>query len=157
MAATQAGAKKIARALITAGADVNARDKVHDMPFLLAAAHGYILILKAYLSHGANLENTNRNGGSALVTASGRGHIEPVHLLLETGMNVDHVNTHGWTPLIEAIIHGDGSEHFVEIARMLIDAGAEVNLPDADGKSPFRLAREREFHGMVNLLVTATV
>ncbi|MCV5090961.1 ankyrin repeat domain-containing protein, partial [Escherichia coli] len=44
-----------ARALIAAGADVNAKDAKEDSPYLLAGAAGRLEILKMTLAHGADL------------------------------------------------------------------------------------------------------
>ena len=59
------------RALIDAGADVNAKDAIKDTPFLYAGAEGRDEILKMILATGrANLKDTNRYGGTALIPAA---------------------------------------------------------------------------------------
>ena len=42
-----------------------------------------------------------------------------------------------------------------EIVRLLIDAGADVNLADADGVSPLAHARQRGQGGIERLLLAA--
>ena len=48
-------------------------------------------------------------------------------------MDVDHVNDLGWTALLEAVILGDGGAAHTEIVRLLVDAGADVSIPDGEG------------------------
>ena len=89
----------VARALIAAGADVNAKDSIQDSPFLYAGAEGRIEILRLTLAAGADLRSTNRYGGTALIPAAHRGHVEAVKVLLDTRIDIDHVNGLGWTAL----------------------------------------------------------
>jgi uncharacterized protein len=143
--ATQGNDVDVARLLIDAGADVNAKDSIRDTPFLYAGAEGRNEILRMILATGrADLRDTNRYGGVAIIPASHHGHPETVRILLETDVDIDHVNNLGWTALIEAVILGDGGPIYQEIVGLLVDAGAR-NIPDRDGKTPLELARERGF------------
>ena len=145
----------VARALIAAGADVNAKDSIQDSPFLYAGAEGRLEILKLTLAAGADLASTNRYGGTALIPACHHGHVETVHELLKTAIEVDHVNSLGWTALLETVILGDGGPRYQEITRLLIAAKADVNLADRDGKSPLAHARARGFSEIAKALSAA--
>ena len=155
LAATHANRVEVARVLITAGADVNAKDAIEDSPFLYAGAEGRNEILKLILAAGADVKSTNRYGGTALIPAADRGHVETVQILLATAIDKDHVNRLGWTALLEAIILGDGGAKHAEIVRLLVAAGANVNLPDRDGVTPLAHARRRGFTGMARILENA--
>jgi ankyrin repeat protein len=141
--------------LIAAGADVNAKDNIHDSAYLYAGARGHLEILKMTLAHGADLKSTNRFGGTALIPASERGHVETVRTLIKAGVDVDHVNKLGWTALLEAIILGNGGASHQQIVQLLVDAKANVNLADRDGVSPLRHARNRGFSEIAQILVNA--
>ncbi|MGO2245503.1 MAG: ankyrin repeat domain-containing protein [Halomonas sp.] len=54
LAATHANRVETARLLISAGADVNAKDDIEDSPYLYAGARGHLEILQMTLSHGAD-------------------------------------------------------------------------------------------------------
>jgi len=54
---------------------------------------------------------------------------------------------------LEAIILGDGGQRYIEIVRLLIDAGANVNLADHDGVTPLQHARQRGYHEIEQLLI----
>lgn len=155
LVATHANNVEAARALIDAGADVNAKDRINDSPYLYAGARGHLEILKMTLTHGADLRSINRYGGTALIPASERGHVETVRTLIEADVDVDHVNNLNWTALLEAIILGDGGPRHVAIVKLLVDAGADVNLADGDGVTPLENAQRRGFSEIANVLLAA--
>lgn len=150
--ATHGNHADVARALIAAGADVNAKDDIQDSPFLYAGAEGRIEILKMALAAGADLGSTNRYGGTALIPAAHHGHVEAVRILLGTPIHIDHVNRLGWTALMEAVILGDGGPVHTEIVRLLLDAGANPTIADRDGVTPLAHAQRRGYGAMVALL-----
>ena len=153
--ATYRNAVAAARTLIEAGADVNAPDQLNDSPYLYAGAEGRLEILRLTLAAGADLASTNRYGGTALTPAAHHGHVETVRELLKTEIDIDQVNNLGWTALLEAIILGDGSAKYRQIVRLLVDAGADVNLADGDGTSPLAHAHRRGFAEIAEILEAA--
>ena len=154
--ATRANDVTAAAALIAAGADVNAKDRIADTPFLYAAAEGRLEILRLILATGrADLADTNRYGGNALIPAAHHGHPEAVRALLKTPIAVDHVNRLGWTALLETIILSDGGPTHQDIMAQLIAAGADVNLKDGEGVSPLIHARKRGYTEMAKMLEAA--
>jgi uncharacterized protein len=155
LAATQRNQVEVARLLIQEGADVNARDFIQDSPFLYAGAEGRTEILKMMLAADADLASTNRYGGTALIPAAHHGHVEAVKILLATAIDKDHVNNLGWTALLEAIILGDGGPAHTEIVRLLVEAGASVNIADRDGVTPLAHARRGKFSRIIAILAAA--
>ena len=151
--ATHRNHVEAARALIAAGADVNAKDDMSDSPFLYAGAEGRLEILEMTLA-GADLKSTNRYGGTALIPACHHGHVEVVRALLKTPIDINHVNKLGWTALLEAVILGDGGAVHTEIVRLLVEAGADVDLPDREG-TPLAHARRRGFSAIARILRAA--
>ena len=141
--------------MIEAGADVNAMDNISDSPYLYAGAEGRLEILRMTLEHGADLASVNRYGGTALIPAAHHGHIQVVAMLLRTDTDIDHVNYLGWTALLEAIILGDGGPDYIEIVRLLIDAGADVGIPDDNDVTPLAHAKTSGYSEIVDLLTAA--
>lgn len=142
VAATKARDVDAARALILAGADVNAKDSIQDSAYLYAGAEGLDEILVLTLSHGADLRSTNRFGGTALIPAAEKGHPSTVQLLIDAGVPLDHVNNDGWTALLEAVVYGDGSPTYQDIISRLLRAGADPNIRDAQGRTALQIAQQ---------------
>jgi len=138
--------------LIEAGADVNAKDRIADSPFLVAGAHGRIKILRMILAHGADLGSINRFGGTALIPAAEKGHPEAVAMLIAAGVDVNHVNRLGWTALLEAVILTDGGPTYQRIVGLLLDGGADPDIPDRDGRTALDHARAKGYDEIVALL-----
>ncbi|WP_248310060.1 ankyrin repeat domain-containing protein [Bosea sp. WAO] len=133
----------VAKALLAAGASLNAQATNQDTPWLLAGASGRSEIIAAMLPLKPDLSIRNRYGGNALIPACERAHVETVKLLLTSGIDLDHVNNLGWTCLLEIVILGDGGPRHQQVAKLVLDAGANPNLADKDGISPLQHARKR--------------
>jgi ankyrin repeat protein len=156
MAATHGNHADTVRTLIQAGADINLRDDRKDNVLLYAGAEGLLDILQLAIAARADTRITNRFGGTALIPAAERGHVEVVReLLTHSDVDVNHVNNLGWTALLEAIVLSDGGPRHQEIVHLLIAHGANVNLPDKDGKTPLQLARQRGFAPIERMLAQA--
>ena len=126
----------VAEVLIGAGADVNVQDRSQQSAYLIPTADGYLELLRLTLRSGANVHSTDSYNGTGLIRAADRGHVEIIQELLKTEIDVDHVNRLGWTALLEAIILGDGGPRHTEVVRLLVEAGADVNLADGQGVTP---------------------
>ncbi|MGO4786115.1 ankyrin repeat domain-containing protein [Paenibacillus sp. 2KB_20] len=156
MAATYHNHVGTVEALIQAGADINIRDKQLNNVFLYAGAEGMVEILRLAIEADADVTLTNRFGGTALIPASDRGHVEIVQeLLTRTDIDVNHINNLNWTALLEAVILGDGSEHYQRIVKLLLEHGADAGLPDGNGVTPLQHARERGYQEIERILLDA--
>lgn len=155
LAAVNGNHVESARLLIEAGSNVNAQDHRLDSPLLLAGARGYLEILRLTLRAQPDFRVYNRFGGTALIPACERGHMEVVKELLQSEVDINHVNHLGWTALLEAIILSDGGARHQEIVRLLIRAGADVNVADSHNISPLQHARNKGFTPIVAMLEAA--
>lgn len=142
--------------LIDAGANVNIQDDLLNTPFLYAGAEGYLDILKLTIQAGADPTIVNRYGGTALIPAAEHGHVEVIEELLnDTTINVNHVNFLGWTALMEAIVLNNGNPIQQTVVQLLIDHGADVNIPDNDNVTPLQHAKKQGFKEIENILIEA--
>ena len=145
-----------AKLLIDAGANVNIQDDMQNTPFLYAGAEGYLDLLKLTIQAGADPTIVNRYGGTALIPASEHGHMEVIEeLLTTTNIDVNHVNHLGWTALMEAIILNNGNPTQQTVIQMLIDHGADVNIPDQNNVTPLQHAKQRGFKEIEKILIAA--
>lgn len=153
MVATYKKHNEIALYLIDQGANVNTQDHNLNSPFLYAGAEGNLELVQKSLAHGADFTVFNRYNGTALIPAAEKGHLEVVKVLVYTpNFPIDHVNRLGWTALMEAIVLSNGGAVHVDIVKVLIEGGVDVNIPDHDGKTPLYHAKARKFKAMVTLL-----
>lgn len=156
MIATYNNDAETAKILIVAGADVNIQDDMKNNPFLYAGAEGYIEILKLSIEAGADPSITNRYGGTALIPASEHGYVDVIkELLTNTDIEINHINDLGWTALLEAIILNNGDEKQQQTVQLLIDHGADVNIPDHNNVTPLQHARKKGFKEIENILLKA--
>lgn len=154
--AAYGGHQNVMRLLVQAGADPNVLERDRYDIVTIAAVANDLPTLKVALELGARAGNvTSRYDGTALIAAAHLGHAEIVRTLIRAGAPLDHVNNLGWTALIESIVLGDGGPRHTETLRALVEAGANVNLADRDGRTPLALARRHGYGRMVGILERA--
>jgi ankyrin repeat protein len=122
----------VARLLIAAGADVNARDERsgrHSLFGLRSADVARVLIMA-----GADANLATPFGFTPLMEASD---IDVVRVLLEAGANVNARASDGRTALAQ-------EQSTPEKARLLIAAGADVNAVESRGYTAIALTRSLE-------------
>lgn len=123
--AASGGYVDIIKYLLKNNAEINSRtnSKLGISPLMLAAMNGHVNAVNILLESGSDINaqiETNRN--TALTLACFQGRNEVVSLLVEKKAYVEHRAKSGLTPLMEA-----ASQGHVEVGRILIAAGAEVN------------------------------
>jgi ankyrin repeat protein len=142
-----------ARALIRVRADPNKLEiDRYDIVTIAAVANDLPMLTIALDGGGNPKAVTSRYDGTALIAAAHLGHVEAVRMLIAAGAPLDHVNNLQWTALIESIVLGDGGRRHTETLRALVEAGANVNIPDGSGATPLKLARDRGYREMVAIL-----
>jgi ankyrin len=157
------GSAAMIEKLIEAGADINAPlSQYGDTALMMAARTGKTDAIKVLLDRGAQV-NAKENWGdtTALMWAVSESHPDAAKILIDRGANVnarskivsdttqDTVRPRdpkpgegprkdyygGFTPLMFAARQGD-----LASARLLVAAGADVNMLAGDGKGPLALA-----------------
>lgn len=141
------------RVLAELGADMNALEGgMYDVVTIAAVADDPALVSLALdLGNRADLV-TSIYQGTALIAAAHLGHHEVVTRLAAAGAPLDHINNLGWTALIEAVILGDGGADHVATVRALVEAGADVNIPDRGGVTALRHAEDRGYAEIAEII-----
>ena len=154
--ATHARHGAAVRALAQGGAALGALDGDRYDAVTIAAVADDEETLRLLLSLGASARLvTSRYDGTALIAAAHLGHDGVVRQLIAAGAPLDHVNNLHWTALIESIVLGDGGPRHVATLRALVDAGADLQRADRDGRTPLQLARARGYGSMIEILEQA--
>lgn len=142
--------------LISAGADVNAKDPLQDSAFLYAGAEGFNEVLQLTLAAGADVASINRYGGTALIPASEHGHTETVRILINAGVPVNHVNNLGWTALQEAVLLNSGGPRQQDVVGQLLAAGADPGIRDPQGRTALENAERLGFTQLAEIIRAET-
>ena len=155
--ATFASQHEAIRLLAAAGADLGALEQDRYDALTIAAVADDEETLALLLSLGASAKlTTSRYDGTALIAAAHFGHDGVVRRLIAAGAPLDHVNNLHWTAVIEAVVLGDGGPRHQATLRALVDAGADLNIPDREGRSALQLARSRGLKEMAHILEAAS-
>jgi ankyrin repeat protein len=145
-----------ARALLRLGGDANALEADRYDIITIAAVQNDMEMLKLAIAGGGNAGNiTSRYDGTALIAAAHLGHAKVVRILIAAKAPLDHVNNLGWTALMESIVLGDGGKNHTDTLKALVDAGADVHIPDRAGVTPLGHARSRGYKQMIEILTGA--
>jgi len=112
LACVGAGNTKRAATTIAAGASVDGSTTQQDLPLHFACFNGQYSMAAFLIEHGADVDLGLHQ---SIVSASG-GHMEAVK---------------GWRPL-----HYAAAKRFVNIARLLLEAGAAIDVTDTFGTTP---------------------
>jgi uncharacterized protein len=154
--ATFASRTAAIRALAKAGAKLDLLENDRYDAVTIASVANDEDTLRLLLSLGASARQvTSRYDGTALIAAAHLGHAGVVRQLIAAGAPLDHVNNLHWTAVIEAIVLGDGGARHQATLQALVDAKANLQLADREGRTPLQLAQARGYAAMADLLRAA--
>ena len=168
--AANAGDGAMIEALVKAGADVNAAFGEGETPLMTASRTGSVAGVKALLAAGAKVNATDKyRGQTALMWAVSEDHADIAKLLVAAGADVNVRSTlfdfnfrkvaaggtqavysrGGLTALLLAARQGA-----LESAKVLLDAGADINMPEQDyGFTPLLEAIYNDHYDFAAFLV----
>jgi FOG: Ankyrin repeat len=122
------------RALVSAGADINARDNHGWTPLLAASHHAVPEVIEFLLDNGADINAKSDNGCNALHCAAEYNLDFQVALkLLRAGADINAVNETGETPLICAAENYRKMSY--DLAWLLFKLGADIHARDKHGRT----------------------
>jgi uncharacterized protein len=121
-----------------------------DTPLIAAASLHAEEVGLLYIERGANIHHAGCHGGTALHWASWCGRERLVKRLLDVGADIHKkcIDFRG-TPLLWAV-HGykfgggDNRFHQIDCVKMLLEAGAETNVTNAEGTTPLQFLDEKD-------------
>lgn len=149
--ACRAGEPGSVKALLAAGAEVDARDSKDGItPLCQAAAEGHTDIVNLLLQAGAdpNARAIGRLNFTPLMAAARSGDIESVRLLLKAKADPKATDDEGHTALMYATIKGNAS-----LMEELVHAGVPVDAADDTGETAlFAASREGNSEAMKALV-----
>lgn len=135
---------------LSMGAQANARCYLGSesmFPLMEAAARNDLASMGILLQHGAVVNGSQRNGETALLRAVNNSHYEAAQYLIERGADTNAVAYEGITALALA----EGSR----MVELLLDNGADPNVPDIDGDLPLIACIDHQDWTSVELMIDA--
>lgn len=180
--AATAGNLPAVKSFLQAGSNENERGGAGDTPAIHEAVRrGYTDIVKELLDSFAAVDETCSANHTALHVAAESGHADCVELLLAAFANIEARNGAMLTPLcISAIfapvdvvlkllssgaavdsaidilpLHFAAHRGRADVAKVLIEANAEVDSKGVDGKTPLQIAVDRGYSDVARVLVAA--
>ncbi|MDD9900692.1 MAG: ankyrin repeat domain-containing protein [Alphaproteobacteria bacterium] len=134
--------------LISQGIDINGIAQSGGMtPLHCAASKGDITVMKALLDLGADTEKGNVLHHPPLYDACMKaGSTAAARILLEHGAKADFACNHSGKTLLMLLARNSFHETSIDIARLLLDHGADVNKSNAFGYTALFYAAEEEQH-----------
>ncbi len=158
MKAACAGETDAVRLLIKEGADVNVKTGIsHITALMYAAKEGHNDIVQILIEAGADINAKSYWGFTPLLVASEHAHHEVVKTLLAAGSNA--LETCQWKVVGTTAFHLLGNDtvsknkSIVETAKLLIDAGVDINAQNEAGKTALMDASVNGHTSLVEFLL----
>ncbi|MHB9146964.1 MAG: ankyrin repeat domain-containing protein [Candidatus Amoebophilus sp.] len=153
----------VAKLLVQYGADINAQGEYGASPLHIAAAENQMELVKLFLEQGADIYVKGEYNDLVLHWAAARGNVhitkllleheayicaklnwdvfqrsvESVHCLVEREFAINSKDDSGDTPLHKAARNGH-----LEVVEILLEQGANVNVTNIKGLTPYQVAKE---------------
>ena len=146
--AAASGHTAIVQALIVAGSLVNLPGPAVMAPLHLAALGGHLPTIEALIKGGARVDLRNAYGQTPLDAAAETPNcIAIARALIDAGLNVNAQDLLGNTPL-----HGASYMGNIELVKLLIAAGADLDLQSWSDHTPIQEALANKKQVIVTLL-----
>ena len=127
--------------------DINTTNDAGETALLIASFYGNLGLVVWLLANGADPDVLDRKNKSALFHAISKNHVDTVAALLNKGARVDVAHNAGKDPLLFLALRNP------EMVRLLVEAGADVNLANSAGTAPINLATAHGDREVVEKLI----
>jgi hypothetical protein len=149
---TDEEAVNMARIFLDFGADIDGGALVEkrDTPLIAASSLHADKVAILYVEKGANIEHPGCHGGTALHWAAWCGRPKVVARLMQEGPEINKkCMDFKATPVfwaVHGLKHGDKKDlhDHLECVKILVQAGADKNIPNVDGNTVFDLINDED-------------
>lgn len=144
--------------LLNANVDVNQTNHIGQTALHLAVLNHRVKAIEMLGAANANLNQTTNTGRTPLTIAAQQNDLTTAQLLLNVGANANQRNGYGSTSLHFLAEYNDKSEDkstqdFAAMARLLIDAGIDINVQNESGNTVANMAALNEQTTLLEVLI----
>lgn len=157
--------------LLIKGGAKSSHEKSGDLPIHVAIRQGQLAAVHDLMFHGTDVEAKTSKGDTLLLAATISNQIKIAEYLLQQSANASPFSRFGPTkmsadgtivtkqpsdrsqPPLTTPLHFACFAGWYEMAALLLDHQALVNVPNCDGKSPLILATEADDTNLIYLLI----
>jgi ankyrin repeat protein len=154
-AALNAGSPELIDLFVRSNFNINVTDENGNQALMLALKMGYTVVARILLVAGADFSARDKLGLTPLLVACGKttqGYKAIAEMLIVKGAFINIRDSLGFTPLLLSLSGGS-----MEIARLLIERGADVLVSTRKGETALSLAKkckDPEAAAIVELLIS---
>ena len=154
--------------LMGKGLDINRSDNEGFTPLHSAAGgeDGNFELKVLLGTKGIKLSPVAKKGATPLHTAAKKDNIGNVHLLIDAGLDVNAMDADGWGPLVSGTLQRSiypkydqtlrgSTRQQMNVAKALLQAGADPFALAHNGNSPFHLAAEEVIYPLLELFLSS--
>ncbi|OLQ15064.1 Ankyrin repeat domain-containing protein 50 [Symbiodinium microadriaticum] len=171
MHAADAGHSELVQLLVEAGADKDLQDDEGLTALMLAASRGHADVVQLLIAAGASKNVRDEKWRTALMHAAAAGFAEVARLLVETGADIDLPDVEGYLKILHMLIDlgvdkdvrdeesgmtvlmSAADAGHSELVQLLVEAGADKDLQNYEGRTALMLAAESGKTAIVRFLV----
>ncbi|CAB4029160.1 ankyrin repeat domain-containing 29, partial, partial [Paramuricea clavata] len=144
--ASQNGRTEVVLCLLNCGASINKCRKDKTSPLWIACQMGHSNVVKLLLYAGASVDQCREDGSTPLFKACHKGHVRVV----------DHLLNHHIKPELGLLKNGQSALHgaclfgHLNIVKLLVEAGGQVDIRNQDGYLPSDLAELGQYNDILS-------
>ena len=147
---------EVVQVLIDAGADVDTQNNEGRSPLHVSCKSGELDIVKMLVRAGAGVRATDNQGCTCLMLAAWQGHTDIVRYLVGLPeVDVNYLSIAIAAASNHTALHLAAFKKHTDVVQVLVDAGADVNTQNNDGRSPLHVACTSGARDIVKMLVRA--
>jgi len=132
--AAKGGFNECVKELISANADLEARNLYQETPLHLACKQGNVACATILIQAGADIHSKDDKLNMPIHSSCSNGHASCAQVLIDVGADVNFKSDYG-TPLTKAAQQGNP-----ECVQILVSRGVDVNVKSSNGMTPLHEA-----------------